>query len=68
MYWNDKIKELREDNDLTQAEMGKKLHISQRLVSYYENGKRDLPIEVLIEYAKYFKISTDNIVGLSERK
>lgn len=66
MYWNDKIKELREDHDLTQAEMGKRLQISQRLVSYYENGKRDLPIEVLIAYAKYFNLTTDYIVGLNK--
>ena len=64
-----RIKDLREDADLTQTEIAKFLHIKQNTYSQYENGHRQLPIDVLISLAKYYKTSTDYILGLTnERK
>ena len=64
MIWNDKIKELREDNDLTQAEIAEIIGITQRTVSYYENNQREIPISILIKYANHFNVSLEYICGL----
>lgn len=61
-----RIKDLREDHDLTQQELATYLHIKQNTYSQYENGHRQLPIEILIALAKYYKTSTDYILGLTD--
>ena len=61
-----RIKDLREDNDLTQKEIAEYLHIKQNTYSQYESGQRQLPIECLIALAKYYKTSTDYILGLTD--
>ena len=63
-----RLKDLREDADLKQKEIADYLHIKQNTYSQYENGQRQLPIEVLIKLAKYYKVSTDYILGLSDIK
>lgn len=63
-----RIKDLREDNDLTQRELAEYLHIKQNTYSQYENGQRQLPIDVLISLAKYYKTSTDYILGLTDKQ
>lgn len=66
MQYNEIIKGLREDRDLTQNELGKIFSVNQITISQYERGTRALPIEILILYAKYFKVSTDYILGLTD--
>lgn len=66
MIWNERIKGLREDADLNQTQMGKILTISQNAVSKYENSERSVPIETIIKYALYFKVSADYILGLTD--
>ena len=64
-----RIKDLREDSDLTQQELAEYLHIKQNTYSQYENGQRQIPIGVLIALARYYKTSTDYLLGLTrERK
>ena len=63
-----RLKDLREDNDITQKELAAYLHIKQNTYSQYENGQRQLPIEVLIALAKYYKTSTDYILGLTDER
>jgi transcriptional regulator with XRE-family HTH domain len=63
-----RIKELREDHDLTQRELAALLHIGQNTYSQYENGHRQLPIPSLIRLAIYYKTSTDYILGLTDTK
>lgn len=63
-----KIKDLREDNDLTQQDIASALNISQRAYSHYENGTRNLPIEILIQLSRFYNVSTDYILGLSSQK
>ncbi|MBR2455162.1 MAG: helix-turn-helix transcriptional regulator [Clostridia bacterium] len=64
MIWNKKIKELREDRDLTQSQLAEILGITQRTISYYEKNQREIPINVLVAYAKYFNVTLDYICGL----
>ncbi len=63
-----RIKELREDNDLSQREIAEYLHVKQNTYSQYENGQRQLPIPCLIALAKFYKTSTDYILGLTDNK
>ena len=63
-----RIRDLREDRDLTQKELAEYLHIKQNTYSQYENGHRQLPLDMLILLAKYYKTSTDYILGLTEEK
>ncbi|MGN0539428.1 MAG: helix-turn-helix domain-containing protein [Candidatus Fimenecus sp.] len=67
MIWNERIKELREDHDLTQKQMAKIIDTTQRAISYYENNQRMLPPEIIVKYSKFFKVSTDYILGIKER-
>ena len=61
-----RIRDLREDRDLTQREIAEYLRIKQNTYSQYENGQRQLPIEFLIALAKYYNTSTDYILGLTD--
>lgn len=61
-----RIKDLREDNDLTQKQVAEYLHIRQNTYSQYETGHRQIPIEFLIALAKLYKTSTDYILGLTD--
>ena len=61
-----RIKDLREDRDLTQREIAAYLHIKQNTYSQYETGQRQLPIDILIALARYYKTSTDYLLGLTD--
>ncbi|MEE1430540.1 MAG: helix-turn-helix domain-containing protein [Clostridia bacterium] len=63
-----RIRDLREDKDLSQREMGEILSCSQRVYSNYERGELDIPTEILIKLAKFHKTSTDYILGLTDKK
>ena len=63
-----RIRDLREDADLTQSEMGKAINLPQRTYAYYESGERTVPPEVLIALAKFHKTTPDYILGLSDKK
>ena len=61
-----RIRDLREDHDLTQKQMAKVLKCSQQVYSNYELGQRDIPTDILISLAHFYKVSTDYILGLSD--
>ena len=61
-----KLRELREENCYTQNQIAEYLNIKQNTYSQYENEKRQLPIDVLIMLAKFYKVSTDYILGLED--
>lgn len=63
-----RIRDLREDADKTQAQVAAYLHIRQNTYSQYESGKRQLPLKALIDLAKYYKTSTDYILGLTDQR
>lgn len=64
----ERIRNLREDNDLTQRELGKILSVSQRAYSNYENGDRGIPIEILSQLADYYNTSVDYLIGRTNIK
>lgn len=64
----ERIRNLREDSDLTQAEIAKHLHISQRAYSHYENDERAIPIETLIRLACYYRTSLDYLTNRTDVK
>jgi transcriptional regulator with XRE-family HTH domain len=63
-----RIRDLREDADLTQSDIAKLLNIRQNTYSQYENGQRQIPIPMLIALAKYYKTSVDYLLGLTDVK
>ena len=65
---NNRIKDLREDHDLTQYGISKILHISQVTYSYYEIGKRNVPIETLIKSADFYNVSLDYLLNRTNIK
>lgn len=63
-----RLKDLREDNDLTQQQIAELLNCKQQAYSNYEKGKRELPYEMLLKLAKIYNTSTDYILGLTDKK
>lgn len=63
-----RLKDLREDADLTQTQIAKYLGMSQTGYSKYETGENDIPTQVLIKLALYYKTSVDYILGLTDHK
>lgn len=61
-----RIRELREDNDLTQKQLAKKLNCSQQVYSNYELGQRDIPTDILIKLSKFYNVSSDYILEISD--
>lgn len=62
------IRGLREDNDKTQQEIANMLGISQTMYARYERCANDLPIRHLISLCKFFSVSSDVVLGLSQSK
>ena len=61
-----RLKELREENNLTQCQVANSLNVKQNTYSQYENEIRQLPIDVLIKLSKLYKVSTDYILELED--
>lgn len=66
MKFNEIIRSLREDNDMTQKEMAKVLATNQRKISRMETGDTEPNIQDIRTYCIYFKVSADYILGLPE--
>ena len=64
----ERIRNLREDSDLTQAQLGEKINVPQRTYAYYESGERMIPPQVLVALAKYYDVSVDYLLGLTDEK
>ena len=63
-----RIRDLREDKDLTQNDMAKELNCSQQVYSNYELGQRDIPTDILIKLSAFYNVSVDYILGLTNEK
>ncbi len=63
-----RIRDLREDNDLTQKQVSAVLVCSQQVYSNYELGQRSIPTEILIKLSLFYNVSTDYILGLTDNK
>ena len=64
----ERIRNLREDKDMTQTDMAEILHCSQVCYSNYENGKRDIPTQVLLRLAQFHNTSVDYLLGNTDEK
>ena len=63
-----RIRDLREDNDLTQTQVAKMLGMSQTGYSKYETGENDIPTQVLIKLADFYKTSIDYLLGRTDTR
>ncbi len=63
-----RLRDLREDNDLSQTQVAKLLHMSQTGYSKYETGENDIPTSVLIALALYYHTSVDYLLGLTTQR
>lgn len=63
-----RIRDLREDKDMTQKQMGEVLSCSQRVYSNYERGELDIPTEILVKLADFHKVSVDYILNRTDEK
>lgn len=61
-----RLKDIREDRDITQGEVAAFLHVKQNTYSQYENGKRGIPVETLVALSGYFDTSVDYLLGLTD--
>ena len=62
-----RIRDMREDNDLTQQEIAEYLSCSQVAYSYYELGRRSIPLDLLIKIALFYDTSIDYLLGITDR-
>lgn len=67
MYFK-RIRDLREDNDLKQKDLAKLLNVSQQYYSQYELGHYTFTVEHIIKLANFYRVSTDYILELSDKK
>ena len=68
MDYRKRMFDLRTDNDLRQEDLANVLNITGQAYGMYENGKRCLPIEHLITLCKFYNVSADYLLGLSDKK
>ena len=66
MDYRTRIRNIREDNDLTQAEIGRLLQKSQQGYNHIETGRAELKIEDLVILCRFYNISADYMIGLSD--
>lgn len=63
-----RIRDLREDHDLTQQQVANILGTSQTMYARYERGANELPVHHLLTLCQYYRVSSDYILGLSDKK
>ena len=67
MDYRERIRNVREDQDLTQAEVGKLLNKSQQGYSHIESGRAELKIEDLVTLCRFYDLSADYLIGLTNK-
>ena len=68
MDYRQRLRALREDRDLTQAEVGKVIQKSQQGYSHIENGRAELKIEDLAALCRFYRVSSDYVIGLAKEE
>lgn len=66
MNYRQRLRDIREDRDLSQEEVGKVINKSQQGYSHIENGRAELKIDDLVLLCKYYQLSADYIIGLTD--
>lgn len=67
MDYRQRLRDMREDHDLSQADVGKIIHKSQQGYSHIENGRAELKIEDLIALCQFYQVSADYMIGLKDK-
>lgn len=67
MNYRERIKSIREDRDLTQAQLGRILNKSQQGYNHIEAGRAELKIDDLIRLCKFYDLSADYLIGLTDK-
>ena len=65
IYLYKRIRDLREDHDLTQKQLAKELNCSQQVYSNYELGQRDIPTDILKKLSAFYNVSADYILEIT---
>lgn len=68
MYYTERLKELREDNDLTQEQVANALGLKREQYRRYETGINEIKASHIIKFAKFYQVSTDYLLGLTDDK
>ena len=68
MYYYQRIRDTREDNDLTQKQVAQMLEITTQQYQLYESGKREMPMHLFIKRADHYKVSLDYLAGRQTHK
>ena len=68
LSFGDRIRNLREDADLNQSQLGQAVNMTQRKISYIECGKYEPGIDDIIAFCKFFKVSADYLLGLTDNR
>ena len=63
---HNRIKELREDHDLKQRDVAAHLNVAQNSYSNYENGNREVPLTLLIQLSRFYKVNLEYLLGLTD--
>ena len=66
MRYTERIRELRDDHDYSQKEIAKAVYVAQTTYSDYENGRVRMPVECLIELARFYNVDMNYITGLTD--
>ena len=64
--FKERLRDLRLEKKISRKQLASDLYVSERLISYWENGERECDFNRLIMIAKYFKVSADYLLGISE--
>ena len=68
MYYYQRLRDMREDSDLTQKQVGELLGITTQQYQLYESGKREMPMHLFIVLARHYNVSLDYLAGLRSDK
>lgn len=68
MYFYQRLRDLREDSDLSQQQLADLLEITRQQYQLYESGKREMPFHQFITLAKFYNVSLDYIAGITNKK
>ena len=66
MLYIERVRELRNDHDLNQTQVAKAIHVAQTTYSDYDKGKVRIPVECLIQLAKFYNVDMNYITGVSD--
>ena len=67
LTFGEKIRNLREDADINQTQLGEAVHMTQRKISYIECGKYEPSVGDIVAFCHYFKVSADYLLGIPDK-